>query len=135
MERLLKMYLPCTGITFMATIVCMCVSNLLEGYTCLDNRVVLQILGFIIGMEGINGLLGRIEFKSYVTYFLVEAGISYIILLLCNYFWNWFSFTPGRMLKVTIIFLLIMAAVHYYFYCLAKSSADEINELLQEKEK
>ena len=86
-------------------------------------------------MEGINGLLGRIEFKSYVTYFLVEAGISYIILLLCNYFWNWFSFTPSRMLKVTIIFLLIMAAVHYYFYCLAKSSADEINELLQEKEK
>lgn len=134
MRRFLKMYLPCTGITFMATIVCMCVSNLLEGYECLDNRVVLQILGFIMGMEIINILLERIEFKSYVTYFLAETGISYIILLLCNYVWEWFAFTPSRVLKVTIIFLLIMAGVHYYFYCLSKSSADEINEILQGKE-
>lgn len=78
-------------------------------------------------------LLGKIEFKSYVAYFLTEAALGYILfLVVVGYIGKGFSFTPGRITQVTIIYLLILAYVHYYFYRRTKRSAEEINELLKE---
>ncbi len=132
MERIRNIYLPSTAIAFTAVILGVSVLNLIEGYEYQSNRWILEVFGYIILMEFLDVLLGKIEFKHYLGYFLVEAVTGYALLLgIFGYVGKWFSYTPSRIAQVTVMYLLVLAYIHYYFYRRSKSSADEINEILK----
>lgn len=133
MERIFKIYLPSTAMTFSATILCACILNLMEGYGALSNWWILQLFGYILTIEVVDMLLENVEFKSYLGYFVTETVIAYGLLLAFGYFGRWFSFTVGRLLPVTVIFLLIYAGIHRYFYQMAKNDADEINRYCSDR--
>lgn len=133
MERFRNIYLPSMAITFTAVILCVSVLNLIEGYEYQNNWWILEVFGYIVAMEFVDVLISKIEFKHYLSYFFTEAAVGYVLLFgVFGYVGNWFSYTPTRMIQVTVMYLLILAYVHYYFYRRAKSKADEINELLKE---
>lgn len=133
-NRILGTYLPSLALTFTAVILCMSVLNLTRGYETLSYRWILQLCGYILVVEAVDAVLGRIEFKSYMGYFLAEAVISYGGMLAFGWLGNWFSFTAGSLFTVTVMFFLIFGAVHLYFIRRAKSNADEINRMLREKD-
>lgn len=133
MEKIWKVYLPSLALTFTAVVLCTSVLNLLEGYEALSNWWILQLFGYILVVEMLDALLGRIEFRSYRGYFLTEAVISYGWMLAFGYFGNWFSFTGGMLLYITVLFFLIFGGVHIYFCRRAKNDADEINRMLKQK--
>lgn len=133
MERIRNIYLPSTAITFTAVLLWVSILNLAEGCEYQNNRWILEVFGYIVLMEVIDVLICRIEFKHYLGYFLAEAVTGYALLFgIFGYFGNWFSYTPVRMVQITVMYLLILAYIHYYFYRRSKSSADEINEMLRE---
>lgn len=133
MERIRNIYLPSTAITFTAVILCVSVLNLLEDCEYQSNIWILEVFGYIVFMECMDALICRIEFKHYFGYFFAEAVVGYAVLFgIFGYFGNWFSYTSVRIVQVTVMYLLILAFVHYYFYRRSKSSADEINEMLKE---
>lgn len=135
MERIRNIYLPSTAITFTAVILCVSVLNLFEGCEYQNNIWILEVFGYIVFMEFMDVLICRIEFKHYLSYFFTEAVIGYVVLFgVFGYFGNWFSYIPVRILQITVMYLLILAYVHYYFYRCSKSSADEINEMLRESQ-
>lgn len=132
MERIRTIYLPSTAITFTAVMLCVSIMNLLEGCEYQNNIWILEVFGYIVFMEFMDALICRIEFKHYLSYFFSEAIVGYAVLLgAFGYFGNWFSYTPFRIAQVTVIYLFILAYVHYYFYRRSKSSAEEINEMLK----
>lgn len=134
MKRLLEVYLPSLAITFTAVVLCTSAFDLMEGYEALSNWWILQLFGCIAVVEVMDALLGRIEFRSYRGYFLTEAVIAYGWVLIFGYLGKWFPFTGGTLLYITVMFVLIFSGVHVYFCRRAKSNADEINRMLQEKE-
>lgn len=134
MERILRFYLPGGAIIFMLTIVITAISNYIQGYEAMGNVAILQFFGYIVMAELILFWLEKIDFKSYKALFLTETGTLYVLLLVCGYLGNWFSFSVGRILWVTIVFFGISAYMYYYFYRINKMNADELNELLENKE-
>lgn len=133
MERFRNIYLPSAAIGFTLTILCVSVLNLLEGYEYQSNWWIVQVFAYIVALEILDMGLGKIEFKKYITYFVTETALGYVLLFaVFGYFGNWFSYTPGRIVQVTAIYLLISIYIHYYFYRRAKRSAEEINALLKE---
>lgn len=133
MKKIWKVYLPSSALTFTAVVLCTSAQNLLVGYEALSNRWILQLFGYILVVEVMDALLGKIEFGSYRGYFLTEAVISYGWMLAFGYFGNWFSFTGRMLVYITILFFLIFGGIHVYFYRRTKNDADEINRMLQEK--
>lgn len=131
MERIKNIYLPSAAITFTMVLVFVSLQNLWMGYEYQSNIWILEVFGYIFSMEVVDALIGRIEFRHYLSYFAVEAVIGYVLLFaVFGYFGDWFSYTPGSVLQATILYLLILSFIHYYFYSRSKSSANEINEML-----
>lgn len=135
MERLLKTYLPSAALTFTLTLLFTCVWNLARGYEFLSSWWIMQVLGFILLVEGMDYLLGKVDFQQYWTYFLAETVLAYGLMLVFAYFGGWFSFTPGRILEVTMIFLIICLCIHGYFCKRAKQNVEEINRVLRENDR
>jgi len=134
MERIRNVYLPSAAIGFTLTILFVSVLNLVEGYEYQSNWWIVQVFAYIVVLEILDMALGKIEFKKYSTYFVVETVLGYLLLLgVFGYFGNWFSFTPRRIAQVTAIYLLVAGYIHYYFYRRARSNAEEINALLKER--
>ena len=133
MERIRNIYLPSTAITFMAVILWVSALNLIQGCEYQSNRWILEVFGYIVTMEFLDVLISKIEFRHYLSYFLTEALIGYVVLMgIFGFFGNWFPYTPVGIAQVTVMYLLILAYIHYYFYRRSKNSADEINDMLKE---
>ena len=115
MERIRKIYLPSTAITFMAVVVFVSIQNLLMGYENQSNLWILEVFGYIVFMEVMDVLICKVEFKSYLQYFLVEAVVGYVVLLFfLGYLGKWFSLEPGSLFQTTIIYLLIFQMKRHY---------------------
>lgn len=133
MKRIINIYLPSAAMTFTMVLLGVSVLNLAEGCKYQNNIWILEVFGCIVLMEFLDVLLGKIEFKRYLSYFCAEAAAGYVLLFVVfGYFGNWFSYTPGRIAQITVMYLLVLACVHYYFYYRAKSSADEMNRMIKE---
>lgn len=131
MKRIIKTYIPSACITFTLTVLCTCTSNLLQGCTAMYNQWFMQIFAFIVVIDVLDFGLGYINFKTYTSYIITEMIIAYVIMLLFGYFGYWFSFTLKSLLLISIIFLVVYACVHSYFYKMSRMQVDEINAMLK----
>lgn len=134
MERIRNTYLPSAAIGFTLTILSVSVLNLMEGNECQSNWWILEVFGYIIVLQLLDTLLDRIDFRSYFAYFVTEAVLGYgLLVVVFGYVGNWFSFTPIKIVQVTVLYILILAYIHFYFYRRAQRNAEEINELLKQR--
>lgn len=134
MEKISKIYFPSLGITFTGAILFCCFYNLLTGNSFLSIYFLLQLFGFFILAELLDMILGKVSFKSYLGYFLTEAVLIYVLLLVIGYFGYWYSFTFQSLGSITLYYILAIAFIHYHFYRVSKLNADEINRLLKERD-
>lgn len=134
MERISKIFVPSLGITFTGAVLFCCFYNLMIGNSFLSIQFLLQLLGFFILSELFDMILGKVPFKTYWGYFLTEAIIIYILLLLIGYWGYWYSFTFRSLGSITIYYVIALTLIHYHFYRISKLKADEINQLLKERD-
>ncbi len=94
---------------------------------------VLQLFVYLVLMRVLEvAVINKIDFKKYVHYLLTELSAYYMIMLIFAYFGKWFSFNAGNLFWSTVIFWAIGGYMHYHFYAIRKTDAEEINDLLRE---
>lgn len=134
MEKIRKVYIPSTTIAFTLVVLWTSAGNVMNGIKNNGYGIfILQLFVYLIAAQACDILLSKIEFKSYLSYFLTEAGIFYGIMLLFAYFGKWFPFQIKNLVGTTVMFFAVCVYVHYYFYKIRKAEADEINRLLEER--
>ena len=133
MEKIIRTLLPSLGISFTGAVLFCCIYNLFIGNSYLDICFLLSLFGYFILIQILDVILGKVPFKTYLGYFLWEAILIYVLLLVIGYFANWYSFTFQSLCPITIYCFTATTLVHYYFYRAAKLEADEINQLLKEQ--
>lgn len=131
MNRFLRTYLPAFSIAFTFIVLYATISNIVSGYFkegfCF---FILQVFAYLIVSLVVDLLLSFINFSKYVYHFSVEMIILYPITVGVAFIGKWFVFSVTNVIWYSCIYILIMIAIHFYFYYISKKQADEINKFL-----
>lgn len=135
MKKIHKIYIPSIAITFTLTVLYSCIWNLISGSSMSDYfYFLLEFLVYLVGTVIIDAILNRIDFKNNFSYFFTELIVLYLFMLLFAYCGNWFTFTFSTLFPLTLFFVATVGYIYYYFYKSWKIEADEINQLLNERQ-
>lgn len=98
------------------------------------NPGILGLFLWLIVCQAIDALVSRIDFRKWSRYCLTESAILYIAsLILYPFISGGTALTPYRLFKFSIVFLITDVFIFYYFHKKHLLQADEINELIDEK--
>lgn len=111
-----------------------CIYNLITGYSLIRISWFLELFGFLVVFTVLDHAIGSINFKSNLTCTLTEIGTAYVLFLVFSYFFHWVSFTPGKLLSATLLFLLIVVSGISYMYYRHKLRTRELNELIKKQQ-
>ena len=114
MNKFLRTYLPAFSMAFTFIILYATISNIIAGYS--KDRFcffILQVFVYLMVSVIVDWLLSFIDFSKYIYHFIAEINIT------------WYS----------CVYILIMIAIHCYFYHISKRQADEINNFLKLRNK
>ena len=133
-NKILKTYIPVISMSFTATILLSGVINLSYGRE--QNYFVIfayEIAGYLILTCILNDLIGRINYKTYLGHFFAETALLYPVTMFFALRFRWISDRPINFILCSLIYFLVMAGNHIYFYYMEKNCAKEINQLLEER--
>lgn len=133
--KLLKTYLPAISISFMTII-------LLAGTVrCIidkkqDNFVsfTFEVIIYLILTCVLDSLIGRINFKTYISHFLTESILIYPVTLFFAFKFRWIGISVMNLVFCSIIYFLVMIGIHFYFYYIERNCVAELNCLLKGRE-
>ncbi|HEX3021674.1 MAG TPA: DUF3021 family protein [Lachnospiraceae bacterium] len=135
MNRIRKIYIQSISIAFTCTIVSSAILNITRGYDNSYDFFIIQLLAFLVANVVIDSLLCKTAFvNKYSTYLIVEGLIIYVVFMLVAYLFHWFDFRLENTIRNTMIFLVIYAAIQYHFYKLYQQEADQINQMLKDRD-
>ena len=131
MNKLWKVYLPALTAAFAVIVLYAAADNLVRGDTK-DGFLyfVLEAAGYLAVAGVVDFLVGKINFKRYISHCLAEAAVLYPVTIGTAIWGNWFALTPINIAWYSCLYAAVMAAMHYCFYRISKKQANEINELL-----
>lgn len=136
MNKILKTYLPALSIAFTFIVLYATISNLVTGYFkdgfCF---FILQVFIYLIVSIVVDLLLSFIDFRKYIYHFIVEMIMLYSITITMAFIGKWFVFNAIDIIWYSCIYILVMLAIHFYFYYISKKQASEINSLLELRDK
>lgn len=112
-----------------------CASNLLVGNSSLQTRWFLELFVFLVIYSILHQALDSINFKRNWTFLLSEIGMAYVLFLVFGYAFQWFIFTPERLLFMTLIFVIIVVIGVSYMNYRHKLRTKELNDLIQRQHK
>ncbi|MBH1941730.1 DUF3021 family protein [Mobilitalea sibirica] len=136
MNKIRKIHLPAISMAFTLAILFSATITLLRGNdTTGIFASVMQMLGFVVALQIINVFISRIRFRKYYQYYLSNFFIMYAFFISVAYVFHWFGFRLENIILNTIIFIFIFTFIQHHFYKLLKKEADEINALLDNKER
>ena len=72
---------------------------------------------------------------SIIYRFIAEMIILYPITIGVAFIGKWFAFSAINITWYSCVYILIMIAIHCYFYHISKRQADEINNFLKLRNK
>ena len=133
-NKILKTYIPVISMSFTAIILLSGVINL--SYEREQNYFVIfayEIAGYLIITCILNDLIGRINYKTYLGHFSVETALLYPVTMFFALRFRWIGNRPINIILCSLIYFLVMAGNHIYFYYMEKNCAKEINQLLEER--
>jgi hypothetical protein len=132
-HKVLKTYIPGISMCFTAIILLAGVINLItEGKQNLFIGFAFEVAGYLILTCVLDELIGRLDFKTYLGHFFTETALLYPVNLFFAVKLKWVGFNTISILLCSAVYLFVMAANHLYFYYMEKSSAEKINQLLEE---
>lgn len=132
MTRFLKSYFPAISIAFTFIVCYGAVSNYIQGNDK-DGFVyfIIEIMGYLIISIVIDYLVSLINFKKFLYHFITETILLYPLTIIFAIWGYWVETTLFNLIWYSMLYVLIMIVIHYYFYFLTKKQADEINKLLK----
>jgi hypothetical protein len=131
--KVLKTYIPAISMCFTVILLLAGIINLVtEGKTNLFIGFAFELVGYLVLTCILDELIGRINFKTYLGHFFAEAALLYPVNLFFAVNFNWIGINTSSIILCSIVYFFVMAAIHLYFYYMEKSSAEEINRLLED---
>lgn len=76
-------------------------------------------------------MIAKIDFKHNWTFYLSEGIAIYALILLCGYFFGWFSFEPLTLAVMTVRSIIIGVIIVWILNQRYKAESDQINELIK----
>ena len=132
MNKFLRTYLPAFSMAFTFIILYATISNIIAGYS--KDRFCFFILQVFVSVI-VDWLLSFIDFSKYIYHFIAEMIILYPITIGVAFIGKWFAFSAINITWYSCVYILIMIAIHCYFYHISKRQADEINKFLKLRNK
>lgn len=132
MKQFLFARIPSICICFTGIILGSLVANLLAGWPV--SPFPFQLLGWIVVCQGIDWLLSHLDFKRWLHYCLVEGTIFYVVSLPAALTFHWATVTVESIVAYSIIFLAVYLLLIWYFRRRQQLLAQELNQLLQERQ-
>ena len=126
MNKFLRTYLPAFSMAFTFIILYATISNIIAGYS--KDRFcffILQVFVYLMVSVIVDWLLS----------FIAEMIILYPITIGVAFIGKWFAFSAINITWYSCVYILIMIAIHCYFYHISKRQADEINKFLKLRNK
>lgn len=136
MNKFLRTYLPAFSMAFTFIILYATISNIIAGYS--KDRFcffILQVFVYLMVSVIVDWLLSFIDFSKYIYHFIAEMIILYPITIGVAFIGKWFAFNAINITWYSCVYILIMIAIHCYFYHISKRQADEINKFLKLRNK
>jgi hypothetical protein len=135
-HKLLKTYLPALSMSFTLIILLAGIVNWAQG----DSRsgfisFIFEVFVYLVVTCILDELIGRIDFKTYISHFIAETLVIYPITLLFIIIFSWFEMCVFNIIFYSAIYFIVMIGIHFYFYYVTRSSTAEINHLLEEGRK
>ncbi len=132
MNHFRRIFLPSVALSFMYTSLFASILNLLQGYRKSSNIFDLQLLLFLVAINGINYLLLKVPFSNFRMYVIVEGVLFYLFFLAVSYFFKWSNYeNPATFIINSLFFFLIYSLVQRYFYKIMMKEAEDINRLIK----
>ena len=110
MNKFLRTYLPAFSMAFTFIILYATISNIIAGYS-------------------------KDRFCFFILQVFVYLMVSVIVDWLLSFIGKWFAFSAINITWYSCVYILIMIAIHCYFYHISKRQADEINNFLKLRNK
>lgn len=132
-HKILKTYIPAISMCFTVIILLAGIINLVtEGTKNLFIGFAFEVAGYLVLTCILDELIGKINFKTYLGHFFAEAALLYPVNLFFAVNFKWIGIHTGSIILCSIVYFFVIAANHLYFYYMEKSSAEEINRLLED---
>ncbi|MDO5520954.1 MAG: DUF3021 family protein [bacterium] len=136
MNAILKKYLPGLSMGFSIVVLAGCGMKLVTGDELNGFALfIIELAGYLVMAALVDALVARINFKSYLSNFICETAILYPITLITAWIGSWFGMRLKNIVFFSIMFIVIMAVIHIYFYYMMKQEAEQINEYLRVRKK
>ncbi len=112
------------------------ISNLVGGIESCPSYIVLQILGAGAVTALITAAVYSVEFKS-VKHFIIMTAVHYVLLCgamsVIGMMFGWISTDIVGVMMMCIYVAVVYVIVYSITYILAKKEADELNRVLNER--
>lgn len=132
-NKIYKTYIPAISMAFTVTILLAGILNWIREDT--PNFFAFEVLGYLILDCVLDAWIGKFDFKSYLSHFLVESIVIYPFTLFFCIRFRWMGLNVINLLICSVIYLCVMSGIHIYFYTIEKNNVMEINQLLEEGRK
>jgi hypothetical protein len=135
MRILFNIHVTRAAVTFSLAVAVVAAVNLLGGHPQVDYVFLLEVMGMIAALEGIDCLIAKLQFKTRFAYTACEFIVMYAVYLVCAYLGHWCGFRFENFISCTLMFLALFALIHWLYHMALKNDADAINRGLKEKHK
>ncbi|TCL55212.1 hypothetical protein EDD76_11652 [Kineothrix alysoides] len=132
-HKILKTYLPAISMSFTVIILLAgIVKWILEEKQDIFALFAFEVVAYLILTCILDELIGRINFKTYISHFITESILIYPITMLFAIKFRWIGMSAVNIIFCSAAYFSVMVGIHLYFYCIEKGSVAEMNRLLEE---
>ncbi|HHV08656.1 MAG TPA: hypothetical protein GXX75_00030 [Clostridiales bacterium] len=132
-HKVLKTYLPAISMSFTVIILFAGIVKWILGEK--QDVFVLfafEVVAYLILTCILDELIGRINFRTYISHFITESVLIYPITMLFAIKFRWIGVTAINIILCSVAYFFVMVGIHLYFYYIEKNNVAEMNRLLEE---
>lgn len=135
MKEKIMSKLPLIYTYYTIIILVTCIYNLILGNNLIEIQWFVEVLGGLVAFSILDLFIDKINFKSFIGASLTESLIGYLLFLAISYFFQWVPFTLDGTIHFSVIYIIIIIIGISYFYYRNKMQANELNQLIQNRNK
>lgn len=122
-------------LSYTSAVILLSVTFLFLGTDSIRCMFLLELLGLIVSLEGVDYFIGKIEFRHRIAYLSAEFLLMYLCFLAFSYFGTWFGFRMNHIILFSGIFVALFSLLHLYEYVFRRMEANKMNQNLQKRDR
>lgn len=121
--------------SYTSAVILLSVTFLFIGKDSIRCIFLLELLGLIVSLEGIDYFISKIEFHLRIAYLSAEFLLMYLCFLAFSYFGTWFGFRMEYIILFSGIFVVLFLLLHLYEYVFRRMEANKMNQNLKKRDR